>query len=94
MGGGAAVEIVAMLVAGAGVFLLVLGVGLRLVERLLAREDPDPLEAEVFGKRQVRRLRRMEQKGSPSSRLTQVGAALTGGGLATIALVELLSRLL
>ncbi len=83
-----------MLVTGSGVFLLVMAVGLRLVERQLTREDRDPLEAEVFGKRQARRLRRLEQKGSPSSRLAQAGGAIAGGGLATIAVIELLSRLL
>lgn len=83
-----------MLVTALGAFLLVLAWGLSLVERLLAREDSDPLEAEVFGKRHARRLRRIERKGSPSIRLTQVGGALTAGGLLTIAVVELLSRLL
>lgn len=93
MSGAPAVGFVAVLVAGSGVILLVLAFGLWLAERLLASEDPDPLEEEVFGKQHVRRQRRTEWKESPSGRLTRVGALLVAGGVAAVAALELLDRI-
>ena len=84
---------VAVLVGVASVFLLILASGLWLAERLVVKEDPDPLEEEVFGKQHLRRQRRMEWKDSPSGRLTRVGALLVVGGVAAVAVLELLDRI-
>ena len=88
-----AILLVAWVAVAVGVFLLVLAVGLWLPERAFAKEEPDPLETEVFGKRQARRLRRKMRADSPSRRLVRIGAAVAGGGLGVIAVVALLRRL-
>lgn len=89
-----AVSFVAGVVVYAGIFLFVLALGLRLAERILARDDPDPLEAEVFGTRHARKVRRLARAGSPAGRLTKVAAALVGGGFLVLACVQLLDRLI
>ena len=92
MPGEGLVRFIAVLALGSGVLIVIVALGIRLAERAVAPEDPDPLEVEVFGKRHVRRIRRKEARDSPPGRLLRVGGLLVAGGLLVLALVEFLSR--